>query len=89
MHNVRGFLVVIRSLVPQHQSIYLNARLGIDADLSMRAELIRDQDSLEFSSVQICLHTFITVFVNNLIIYITLDSYFLLFYEKGVFPELL
>ena len=52
----------------------------------MCAELIRDQDSLEFSLI--CLHTFITVFVNNLIIYITLDSYFLLFYEKGVFPEL-
>lgn len=86
MHNVRGFLVVIRSLVPQHQSIYSNARLRIDADLSMCAELIRDQDSLEFSLI--CLHTFITVFVNNLIIYITLDSYFLLFYEKGVFPEL-
>lgn len=49
----------------------------------MCAELIRDQDSLEFSLI--CLHTFITVFVNNLIIYITLDSYFLLFYEKGVF----
>lgn len=53
----------------------------------MCPELIRDQDSLEFSLI--CLHTFITAFVNNLIIYITLDSYFLLFYEKGVFPELL
>jgi len=64
----------------------VNAWLGIDADLSMYTELIRDQNFLVFSLI--CLHTCITVFVNNLITYITLDSDFLLFYKKRVFPEL-